>query len=90
MGRDPLAWLEDPLVPEDAEGCAEIRRRGPIPSASATRSRTSATFRALLDAGALDVLRLDVLAIGGITPARHVQALAASRGVPGRFTSIPR
>ena len=25
-GDTPLAWLEDPLVPEDAEGCAAIRR----------------------------------------------------------------
>ena len=36
-GETSLAWLEDPLVPEDAEGCAAIRRSGPIPSASATR-----------------------------------------------------
>ena len=36
-GDTPLAWLEDPLVPEDAEGCAAIRRSGRIPSASGTR-----------------------------------------------------
>ncbi len=30
-GDTSLAWLEDPLVPEDAEGCAAIRRAGPYP-----------------------------------------------------------
>ena len=30
-GDTPLAWLEDPLVPEDAEGCAAIRRQGGHP-----------------------------------------------------------
>ena len=35
------------------------------------------------------MLRLDVLAIGGITPARHVQALAAERGVPVSFHIYP-
>ena len=36
-GDTPLAWLEDPLVPEDAEGCAAIRRTGPTPSEWVTR-----------------------------------------------------
>lgn len=81
-GDTPLAWLEDPLVPEDAEGCAAIRRAGGHPIGVGDEVTHIATFRALLDAQALDVLRLDVPAIGGITPARAVQALAAERGVP--------
>ena len=71
------------------EGCAEIRRRGPYPVGVGDEVTHIGTFRALLDAGALDVLRLDVLAIGGITPARHVQALAAARGVPVSFHIYP-
>ena len=47
------------------------------------------TFRALLDAQALDVLRLDVLAIGGVTPARRVQELAAGRELPVSFHVYP-
>ena len=79
-GDTPLAWLEDPLVPEDAEGCAAIRRHGGHPVGVGDEVTHIATFRALLDAQALDVLRLDVPAVGGITPARAVQALAAQRG----------
>ena len=80
-GDTPLAWLEDPLVPEDAEGCAAIRRECGHPVGVGDEVTHIATFRALLDAGALDILRLDVPAIGGITPARRVQELAADRGV---------
>lgn len=81
-GETPLAWLEDPLVPEDAEGCAAIRRRGGHPVGVGDEVTHIGTFRGLLDGEALDVLRLDVPAIGGVTPARAVQALAAGRGVP--------
>ena len=81
-GDTPLAWLEDPLVPEDAEGCAAIRRGGPHPVGVGDEVTHIGTFRALLEAGALDVLRLDVPAVGGVTPARAVQELAAEHGVP--------
>ena len=84
-GESPLAWLEDPLVPEDAEGCAAIRREGRHPVAVGDEVTHISTYHALLDAGAIDVLRLDVVAIGGVTPARRVQALAAERDVPVSF-----
>ena len=49
-GETPLAWLEDPLVPEDAEGCAAIRRSGPHPVGVGDEVTHITTFRALLDA----------------------------------------
>jgi L-alanine-DL-glutamate epimerase-like enolase superfamily enzyme len=88
-GDTPLAWLEDPLVPEDAEGCAAIRRAGPYPVGVGDEVSHLGTFRALLDAEALDVLRLDVLAIGGVTPSRRAQALAAEHDVPVSFHVYP-
>lgn len=88
-GDTPLAWLEDPLVPEDADGCAAIRRLGPYPVGVGDEVSHIATFRSLLAAQALDVLRLDVLSIGGITPARRVLALAAARNMPVSFHVYP-
>jgi L-alanine-DL-glutamate epimerase-like enolase superfamily enzyme len=88
-GGTPLAWLEDPLVPEDAEGCATIRREGPHPVGVGDEVTHASTYRALLDAGALDVLRLDVVAIGGVSAARRVQALAVERDVPVSFHVYP-
>ena len=88
-GETPLAWLEDPLVPEDAAGCAAIRHGGPHPVGVGDEVTDPGTYRALLDAGALDVLRLDVIAIGGVTGARRVQALAAEHAVPVSFHVYP-
>jgi L-alanine-DL-glutamate epimerase-like enolase superfamily enzyme len=88
-GGTPLAWLEDPLVPEDAAGCAAIRREGGYPVGVGDEVTHIATFRALLDADAIDVLRIDVPALGGITPARRVQALGAEHGVGVSFHIYP-
>ena len=78
----PLAWLEDPLAPEDARGCAAIRRACSHPVGVGDEVTHIATYEALLAAEAIDVLRLDVVAIGGITPARRVLRLAVDRGLP--------
>ncbi len=77
-GAPPLAWLEDPLVPEDVRGYAEIRRRAACPIGVGDELTSMQSFEALAASDALDVLRLDVVAIGGITPSRDVLALAAA------------
>lgn len=82
----PLAWLEDPLLPEDADGCARIRRAGGQPVGVGDEVTDRRTYAALLDAGALDVMRLDVVAIGGITPALRERGRA---GVPVSFHVYP-
>jgi L-alanine-DL-glutamate epimerase-like enolase superfamily enzyme len=76
-GGHALAWLEDPLVPEDVLGYAELRRRAACPIGVGDELTSQQSFRALAEAGALDVLRLDVVAVGGVTPARQVLTLAA-------------
>ena len=88
-GGHPLAWLEDPLVPEDVEGYTELRRRAACPIGVGDELSSPASFRALVDARALDVLRLDVVAIGGVTPARGVMALAAEHGLDISFHIYP-
>ncbi|MGW8482472.1 mandelate racemase/muconate lactonizing enzyme family protein [Microbacterium sp. NPDC055903] len=77
-----LAWLEDPLLPEDVAGCARIRRESGLPVSVGDEVTDPAVLRALVDAAAVDVLRLDVVAVGGVTPARELIAWAGDRGVP--------
>lgn len=77
-----LAWLEDPLLPEDAAGVARIRRESGLPVSVGDEVTDPAVLRALVDEGGVDVLRLDVVAIGGVTPAREMIAWATERGVP--------
>ena len=84
--RCRFAWLEDPLVPEDAEGCAVIRRENPIGVGDEVTH--IATYRALPTHGR-STFRLDVIAIGGVTPARRVQALAAAHAVPVSYHVYP-
>ena len=81
-GEPRLAWLEDPLLPEAAAGVARIRRETGLPVAVGDEVTDPAVLRALVEVGEVDALRVDVVAIGGITPARELIAWATERGVP--------
>jgi L-alanine-DL-glutamate epimerase-like enolase superfamily enzyme len=76
-----LAWLEDPLLPEDALGCARIRSETGVPVGVGDEVTDPAVFEALMNAGGLDVGRIDVVAIGGITPAVRLMAELRDRGL---------
>lgn len=80
-GAPRLAWLEDPLLPEDIDGCARIRRESGLTVSVGDEVTDPAVLRALVEQGAVDVLRMDVVAVGGITPALEIAAWAAERGV---------
>jgi L-alanine-DL-glutamate epimerase-like enolase superfamily enzyme len=88
-GPRDLAWLEDPLVPEDVTGIARLRRDGPHPIGVGDELAEKSTFEALLAAGALDILRLDVVSIGGVTGALEVLELASQADVPVAFHVFP-
>lgn len=81
-GEPRLAWLEDPLLPEDAAGVARIRQGSGLPVAVGDEVTDPAVLQALVEVGGVEALRLDVVAIGGITPALELIAWAAERGVP--------
>jgi L-alanine-DL-glutamate epimerase-like enolase superfamily enzyme len=88
-GSLELAWLEDPLVPEDVDGIARLRRDGSLPIGVGDELAEKATFAALLGANALDVVRLDAVSIGGVTGALEVLELASRVGVPVSFHVFP-
>lgn len=81
-GDPRLAWLEDPLLPEDIEGCARLRAQSGLTVAVGDEVTDPAVLRGLVEGEAVDVMRLDVIAVGGITPALELTAWAAERGVP--------
>ncbi|MGN6428928.1 MAG: enolase C-terminal domain-like protein [Leifsonia sp.] len=74
-----LAWLEDPLLPEDVAGNARVRAEGGQRVAVGDEVTDPAVLKALAEGGALDLARLDVVALGGITPALEFLAWARER-----------
>lgn len=89
MGESALAWLEDPLVPEDVPGLGRLRREGRYPVGAGDDLSERLTSELLLDSRALDVLRIDTVAIGGVTPALELIERAADAGVAVSFHCFP-
>src|SRR5918992_4106166 len=76
-----LRWYEEPVVQEDLEGYAEVRRALATPIAGGENEYTLFGFRALLARRALDIVQPDVCIAGGFSGCRHIIALAHAHGV---------
>jgi L-rhamnonate dehydratase len=77
-----LRWLEEPVIPDDIRGYAELKSGGRVPIAGGEHEFTVYGFRDLLLARALDYLQFDTNRVGGITQARKIVALAEAHSVP--------
>jgi L-rhamnonate dehydratase len=77
-----LRWLEEPVIPDDIQGYAELKSYGRIPIAGGEHEFTLFGFRDLLQARALDYIQFDTNRVGGLTQARKIAALAEAHGVP--------
>jgi L-alanine-DL-glutamate epimerase-like enolase superfamily enzyme len=81
-GDVELAWLEDPLPPENVGAGVRLRSASPFPIGIGDDLTDPDLLRRLATDGALDVIRLDVTSIGGITAAAKVVAWAEAAGLP--------
>ncbi len=77
-----LRWLEEPVIPDDIRGYAELKSCGRIPIAGGEHEFTLYGFRDLLEARAVDYIQFDTNRVGGITQARKIAALAESYSIP--------
>ena len=77
-----LRWLEEPVIPDDLHGYAELKSYGRIPIAGGEHEFTAYGFRDLLEARALDYIQFDTNRVGGLTQARKIAALAEAYSVP--------
>ncbi len=75
-------WFEEPLVPEDIEGCAALRRQLDIAIATGECEYTRHGFLELLKAGAGDILQPDLAACGGLSEGLKIYALASAYHTP--------
>lgn len=76
-----LAWLEEPVSPDNVAGQAEVRASTDIPIAAGETEQTRFAFRDLIEARAVDILQPDVAIAGGITETLRIAALAATHGL---------
>jgi L-rhamnonate dehydratase len=77
-----LRWLEEPVIPDDIDGYAELRRRSSIPIAGGEHEFTLYGFRDLIDAKAVDYIQFDTNRVGGISQAGKIAALAEAHSIP--------
>ncbi len=74
-------WLEEPVIPDDISGYAELNAMG-IPISGGEHEFTLLGCKQLLDARAVSVLQYDTNRVGGITAAQKINALAEAYQVP--------
>ncbi len=76
-----LFWLEEPVIPDDIDGYAKIRRSVSTPISGGEHEFTRYGFRELIRREAVDILQPDVNRVGGITEARRIWAMASAEGL---------
>jgi L-alanine-DL-glutamate epimerase-like enolase superfamily enzyme len=76
-----LAFLEEPVYPDDIAGYELIRRSQPIPLAAGESEFGLFGFRELLARRAIDIVQPDVARIGGFTAGMRLGALVQAHNV---------
>ncbi len=76
-----LLWLEEPVwPPEDVHGLARVREHG-IPIAAGENVAGLFGFKALIEAGAIDIAQPSVTKVGGVGEMMRVIALCDAHGI---------
>jgi L-alanine-DL-glutamate epimerase-like enolase superfamily enzyme len=77
-----LFWLEDPTRGDDYAGLARIASALSTPVMAGENSWGVTPFQLMLEARSVDVLMIDLMHVGGITPWIKVAAMADAFNVP--------
>lgn len=78
-----LSWIEEPLMPYEIDGYAELKRRCPWQRWSCgEHSYGKWDFKDLIDRRAVDLLQPDTNRVGGITEAIKICGMAEAAGLP--------
>nr|WP_245185615.1 mandelate racemase/muconate lactonizing enzyme family protein [Falsiroseomonas frigidaquae] len=77
-----IAWFEEPVLGNDLEMLAALRRAIRIPIGAGQMVQSLSWFREALTRGAVDWLQPNAAFCGGITAALRILALAEAHGTP--------
>lgn len=75
-------WLEEPVIADDVEGYAELKKMNLVPISGGEHEFTQYGFKDLIERRAVDVIQYDTNRVGGITAARKINAMAEAWSVP--------
>ncbi len=73
-----LKWIEEPVLADKIEACAQIRHRSHVPIATGEHEYTRWGLKQLMDAGASDYLQPDTYWAGGISEMLKIAALTST------------
>jgi len=76
-----FAWLEEPISPDDLEGCAAVAAGTTLPIAGYETESTVYGFRELITRRAVDIVQPDVVWHGGFTECRRIAGMAHTWGL---------
>lgn len=78
MEQYDIYWFEEPVPPEDIDGCIEVKNNTNIPIAAGECEATRYGFRQLITRRAVDILQPNVTIAGGFTEIQKIVAMAST------------
>jgi L-alanine-DL-glutamate epimerase-like enolase superfamily enzyme len=82
LERFDMEWIEEPVIPDDVDGYAEIRTAVDTPISGGEHEFTRWGHAELLERDAVDILQPDIHRVGGLTELKRIADTASSHGVP--------
>jgi len=76
-----VAWLEEPIAPDDPLALARVRNGSPVPIAAGENEFDIVQFTRFVEAGALDIVQPNITRAGGVTGLMAVDALCQKHGL---------
>ena len=76
-----VAWLEEPIRPDDPQALARVRAASPVPIATGENEFELAQFTRLAEAGALDVVQPNITRAGGVSGLLAIDRLCRKHGL---------
>lgn len=87
MAEHELAWLEEPLPPDDHESYRALNEEGIVPLATGEHEPDEAGYLDLIATGCADYLQMDVVCQGGYALAHRLLPEIATAGMKFAFHS---
>jgi L-alanine-DL-glutamate epimerase-like enolase superfamily enzyme len=82
-----IAWLEEPMPPDDHEAYAKLKEADYVPLASGEHEPNELRYMDLINTAAVDYVQMDVICQGGYPVARRLMPEIAGAGLKFAFHS---